>query len=166
MEASEVEEVEAAHDDFIPEETLHEETIQAEAVQEVEAVEATEVVQEVQEIDDEMSEVVEELSSMPVEELEAAHATAHDDSNVHQLRHSEPTPEHAPVVAKKSTGNLPESSLNFSVQGDMKLNLFFNIGGKSVQLNIKEEGLEIELDGGMKFSIPLDHSEANEKKAA
>lgn len=174
MEVSEVEEVEAAQDDFVSEEAVSEEPTLTEAIQEVEpiqeveAIEATEVVHEVQEIDAEMSDVVEELSTMPVEELEAVHATAHDDSNVHQIRQAEPKLEQVAqtTVSKRPQTNLPESSLNFSVQGDMKLNLFFNIGGKSVQLNIKEEGLEIELDGGMKFSIPLDHSEASEKKAA
>jgi hypothetical protein len=152
------------------------EAVQEEAVRdEIETIEASQdeivaqEVEEVQEIDTEMTDVVEELSTMPVEDLEAVQATAHDDSNVHQIREVAPI-EQAPVASApthtEKSGNFPESSLNFSVQGDMKLNLFFNIGGKSVQLNIKEEGFEIELDGGMKFSIPLNDSGATEKKAA
>jgi hypothetical protein len=55
--------------------------------------------------------------------------------------------------------------MNFHVEGDMKLDLSFNISGKVVHLNINEHGFELELEGGMKFSIPLDEAHSHKKAA-
>ena len=110
----------------------------------------------------EQTEIVEQVAQMPVEDVEkVVTSKAHDDENVHHIQKPE-VHTHEPV--NSVSHSLPESSLNFSVQGDMKLNLFFNIGGKSVELKINESGFDIQLDGGMKFSIPIDPSEF--KKAA
>lgn len=66
------------------------------------------------------------------------------DQNIHHIKKD------APKASKQ------ENSMNFSVQGDMKLNLSFDFGGKCIEFNIDEDGFEIEVDGGMKFSIPVD----------
>lgn len=98
--------------------------------------------------DDGDNEVIEKLAESPVSAVKPV-----EDKNVHHIpKKSEE------VVAKQ------ENSMNFSVYGDMKLNLTFDISGKCVELHIDEDGFEIEVDGGMKFSIPTDS--ALDKKSA
>lgn len=63
------------------------------------------------------------------------------------------------------TGKSAKTSMSFNVQGDMCLNLSFNISGKIVELSVNDNGLELELDGGMKFSVPLDVSQKGKKAA-
>lgn len=58
-----------------------------------------------------------------------------------------------------------QTSMSFNVQGNMHLHLSFNISGKVVDLSVNDNGLELELDGGMKFSIPLDVSQKGKKAA-
>ncbi len=58
-------------------------------------------------------------------------------------------------VAKSPT------AMSFKVQGDLNLDLEFEIGGKFVCLQVTEEGLTIVLDGGMTFKVPV-----ADKKAA
>jgi hypothetical protein len=48
-----------------------------------------------------------------------------------------------------------QSAMSFKVQGDMNIDLHFEIGGKSVALKVSESGLHIETDEGMTFSVPL-----------
>lgn len=68
----------------------------------------------------------------------------------------------APVktVAKTSA----QSSMSFKVQGDMNVNLQFEIAGKTVSLDVTEAGLTIVMDGGMTFSVPV--SDAHSVKKA
>lgn len=96
---------------------------------------------------DRETEVIEKLVDAPVSEI-----TPVEDKNVHH-------------IAKKVENTAKhENSMNFSVHGDMKLNLNFDIAGKVVALHIDEDGFEIEVDGGMKFSIPT--SAQSVKKSA
>lgn len=66
-------------------------------------------------------------------------------------------------VSSINSGHSP-ASMSFKVQGDLNLELKFEIGGKVVSLDVSEKGLQIEMDGGMTFSIPLDKT--NKKKSA
>jgi hypothetical protein len=109
------------------------------------------------EVDSEMEGVLSELSEMPVEEVVSKHE-AHDD-NIHHISHSDIA---TPKAAVTKGGH---SSMSFNVEGDMKLDLAFNISGKVVQLHISENGFELELEGGIKFSIPLDEAHSNKKAA-
>lgn len=77
-------------------------------------------------------------------------------SNVVNLG-TKPAPE-----ASSKTG--ASTSMSFKVQGDISLELQFDIGGKVVSLNVSETGLEIELQGGMKFTVPVSET-TNLKKA-
>jgi hypothetical protein len=47
------------------------------------------------------------------------------------------------------------TSMSFKVQGDLTLELQFDIGGKIVSLGISESGLAIEMEGGVKFTVPI-----------
>lgn len=62
-----------------------------------------------------------------------------------------------------SKGHSP-ACMQFKVEGDLNLDLKFEISGKVVNLSVSEKGLQLEMDGGMTFSIPLEKT--NAKKSA
>lgn len=64
----------------------------------------------------------------------------------------------APKAAADAT-----TSMSFKVQGDLKLDLQFNIGGKVVMLEVTESGLSIEMEGGVKFSVPVSENTSLKK---
>ncbi len=103
----------------------------------------------------ETSDVLEELNEMPAEQATPSSETW--DENVHPITSAKKS------SAPKTTGG--HSSMSFTVEGDMKLDLAFNVSGKEVYLNISENGFELELEGGMKFSIPLDQLDSSKKSA-
>ncbi len=53
------------------------------------------------------------------------------------------------------------SAMSFKVQGDLNLELEFEVGGKFISLQVSEDGLTIVMDGGMTFKVPV-----SDKKAA
>lgn len=61
--------------------------------------------------------------------------------------------------------NTASTAMNFSVEGNMKLDLSFLVSGKEIKLQISEAGFEIELEGGAKFSLPV-HNESQGSKVA
>lgn len=69
---------------------------------------------------------------------------------------SAPKPMSAP--AARTTG----TSMSFKVQGDLNLELQFDVGGKMVNLDVTEQGLTITMDGGMTFTVPL-HGKSHSK---
>ena len=97
--------------------------------------------------------VMEELAAMPEDLSTGEHVEAFEE-NVHHFE--------KPATPKAGAGH---SAMSFSVEGDMKLDLSFNVSGKIVHLNINQDGFELELDGGMKFSIPLDQASSGKKAA-
>lgn len=65
--------------------------------------------------------------------------------------------ESARVEAPKSS-SVPATSMSFKVQGQLNLELQFDIGGKVVCLEVSEHGLNIEMEGGVKFFVPVSAS--------
>lgn len=61
-----------------------------------------------------------------------------------------------PQVSKSSS--VPGTSMSFKVQGQLNLELQFDIGGKVVCLEVSEQGLNIEMEGGVKFFVPVSAS--------
>ena len=57
----------------------------------------------------------------------------------------------------------PSTAMSFKVQGNLTLELNFEIGGKTVALEVTEAGLNIELEGGMKFTVPVSDSSSLKK---
>jgi len=108
-------------------------------------------------------EVLNELSKMPVEEVTGQTSEVYEESNVTPIRTAAKSSDEFQEKSSNVSGT--KSQMSFSVEGDMKLDLSFNISGKMVHLNISEHGFEIELDGGMKFSIPVTEKEHNKKAA-
>lgn len=56
------------------------------------------------------------------------------------------------------------SSMTFKVQGQLSLDLKFEIGSKVVCLEINESEFSIQMEGGVKFTIPV-HEKSELKKA-
>ena len=104
---------------------------------------------------EETHEVLEELVEVHPEEVVAAHEPFEE--KVHPIR--DVREEFHPHTSGA------HSAMSFNVEGDMKLDLVFHISGKKVHLNIKDGSFELELEGGMKFSIPLDETHSNKKAA-
>jgi hypothetical protein len=103
----------------------------------------------------EASSVMEELAEM---ELDQAVPTTNKAEAV--LPFEKKTPPKEVAAAKTST----QSSMSFKVQGDMNLELNFEIGGKTIALEVTEAGLTIQMEGGMTFSVPV--SDAHSVKKA
>ena len=99
--------------------------------------------------EEESNEVLGELSKLPENKVIPV---SESQGEVHSMESS-----------NKKTGH--ETAMEFSVQGEMKLNLTFHVNGKKVELAIDENDFNIELDGGMKFSIPLDSGKEGKKAA-
>ena len=146
------------------------EEVHAKKEPEVEETEASQDVEETEEVVEEPQEnvetivaeqheephhqnvaVLEEVSKKPVEEV-VQPVKAHDDWK--------PSADH-----KHDHVSGAQTSMNFKVEGDMKLDLVFNISGHEVQLAVNENGLEIGLEGGAKFSVPLVKTLKHDKAA-
>ena len=67
-----------------------------------------------------------------------------------------------PFESKTKSG--PQTSMMFKVQGDMNIELQFEVGGKTIMLDVSENGLTIQMDGGVTFSVPV--SDAHSLKKA
>lgn len=50
----------------------------------------------------------------------------------------------------------PHSSMKFKVEGQMSIELQFEIGGKVVCVDVAESGLSIQMEGGVTFTVPVD----------
>ena len=97
--------------------------------------------------------VLEELAEMR-EEVAIPTAQVNSQTNIVAFEKSE-----APKsVSARST------SMSFKVEGELTLDLKFEIGGKNVQLEITPTGLQIEMEGGVKFTVPI-HDAGPIKKA-
>jgi hypothetical protein len=56
----------------------------------------------------------------------------------------------------KSSSPKVSTSMSFKVEGDMTIDLQFNVGGKVVSLEVSESGLTIQMEGGVTFTVPVD----------
>ena len=91
--------------------------------------------------------VLKDVAKKPVEEVTSIHHAHDDQSSFH------------------TSNSSAQTSMSFKVEGDMKLDLAFNISGSEVQLSVNEHGLEIGLEGGAKFSVPLSKTHHHKKAA-
>ncbi|WPU64402.1 hypothetical protein [Peredibacter starrii] len=107
------------------------------------------------------SSVLEELAHM--EEKEAIPVAAPAPVSLESKRAA---PKPAPAPAPVQSSSPASTSMSFKVQGNLSLELQFDIGGKVVCLEVTESGLNIEMDGGMKFTVPVSAETTSRKKAA
>lgn len=128
------------------------------------------VEEEVQEAPKEES-VLKEVVSMPVEAAVPQQTVEkfEDDSHTNVVSLEKET--HVPVSEvsspKAPSPKTPASNtaLKFNVEGDMQMELSFTINGTEVNLHISDNGFEIELEGGAKFTLPVGHVSADKKVA-
>ncbi len=102
----------------------------------------------------EASSVMEELAEME-EEISIPIATK-SDAEVLPFEKKE-TP--AATQTKTSTS----TSMSFKVQGDLNLELQFEVGGKTIMLEVSEGGLNIKMDGGISFNVPVSDAQSLKK---
>jgi hypothetical protein len=118
----------------------------AESMEPVEATVSMETVEAVESMDE-----VEEI----YEEHEVKAQTPFAVQKVVSLE-SKRTPVEEPVKHSVSSDSKGAStSMNFKIQGNLTLDLQFDIGGKVICLEVTETGLSIEMEGGMKFTVPV-----------
>lgn len=119
--------------------------------------ELSDIMKEIEALEDDFTNVEDKAATPVMEEL------AHLDEKV-----SVPV-ETAKVVSLDSKRAAPKetssnsTSMSFKVQGNLTLDLQFDIGGKTVSLEVTEEGLSIVMDGGMKFTVPVTETSALKK---
>lgn len=109
------------------------------------------------------SSVLEELAHM--DEAESVPVAVAAPAPV-SLETKRAAPKPAPAPAAVETSAPAATSMSFKVQGNLSLQLQFDIGGKVVSLEVTETGLNIEMDGGMKFTVPVSAETTSRKKAA
>ncbi|GEM_PF-618106 len=142
-------------------------------LQEAESLESEEVQAEAEEV---QAEVEEETSPIAeVEEETSPIAEVEEETNNVVAMPIAQTP------ATQPTSN-GEGYMQFSGQGEMDMQLNFQLGSETatvnikdggltvtlagVQLNLSEDGCEVNMEGGVKFSVPLTGKQTQEKKAA
>ena len=92
--------------------------------------------------DDEMDEVLEELTSMSVEDIVPQKNTESFDENIHHIKvENDYKNEESVMTHKNKPSQTAKTAMSFSVEGDMKLDLSFLIGGNEVQLHVLEQVL-------------------------
>jgi hypothetical protein len=153
----------------IQSEEIQSEEIQAEAevIEKAPVVEHNEVEPQIaQSVDSEMNEVLDELSEMSVADVVPEKDLQSYDDNIHHMKvDNEITEQESTMSHKKKPSKTAKTSMSFSVEGDMKLDLSFFIDGSEVQLHVTDSGFEIELEGGAKFTLPV-HGPNGANKAA
>ena len=111
--------------------------------------------------DQELSDIMKEIEALE-EDFQGEEKEMKTSPVLHELTEL-PESKAIPLKAVKEesfAGKTP-TAMSFKVQGDLNLDLEFEIGGKFVCLQVSEDGLTIVLDGGMTFKVPV-----SDKKAA
>ncbi len=120
--------------------------------------ELSDIMKEIEALEDEFKDEGDFVTSPVLEELAALSEEKAVPQAMAKILNFEPqtTP-----VQKTTSG----TSMSFKVQGDLNLELQFDIGGKIVSLAVSEKGLTIQMDGGMTFNVPLTDKAAQKKSA-
>ncbi len=103
----------------------------------------------------EASAMMEELAEM--EEEKSIPATNKHDSVLPFERQTAPA---TTTANAKTTSN---TAMSFKVQGELNLELQFDIGGKKITLEVSEAGMNIKMDGGVSFSVPVSNAQSQKK---
>ncbi|OFZ25286.1 MAG: hypothetical protein A2381_18895 [Bdellovibrionales bacterium RIFOXYB1_FULL_37_110] len=70
-------------------------------------------------------------------------------------------------MSTKGTQGNCDTTMNFTVSGQMNLNLNFTVGGQEIQLTISEgEGFCISMGNGVKFSVPIEQKSTLKQQKA
>lgn len=116
--------------------------------------------------DDELSDIMKEI-----EALEEDFTPSSEETTAAPVMEESPELSKETVVSLDSKRVAPKvssdnsTSMSFKVQGNLTLDLSFDIGGKVVSLSVTESGLSIEMEGGVKFTVPVGQDSAIKKAA-
>ncbi|MCM2350138.1 MAG: hypothetical protein NDI69_08945 [Bacteriovoracaceae bacterium] len=124
--------------------------------------ELSDIMKEIEALEDDFSEPEETLTSPLMEEL--AHLDEAESIPVSPkivaLEEARPVAAPAPKAQFEAS-----TSMSFKVHGQLNLELQFDIGGKVISLEVTEEGLNIQMEGGMKFYVPVSEKTSSKKAA-
>ncbi len=141
--------VEESMDDFVEEEVVEEHCDEKDEKSEYFAKKLAEMdCPEAEEVDpmEEAQQMIEAEEAEDVVEVEEVHYEPEVKKVVSMVHHAEHDSEHE-----------EKRSMDFCVPAHCGLDLTFNMGGKKFCVAISEEhGLEIQLDDGFRFSVPLE----------
>ncbi len=105
--------------------------------------------------------LLDQVAKMPVESVVPQQKIEKfDDDSHHNIVNLEKTPF---TPSPKTSAN--NTAMNFKIEGDMQMELSFSINGSEVSLQISDNGFEIELEGGAKFTLPVGQASTVKKVA-
>lgn len=124
--------------------------------------------------DQELSDIMKEIEALEEEfsgESDKVEATAvmeelaemDEEKSIPVTNKEETVLAFTPKAVHHSTKSTPPTSMMFKVQGEMNLELQFEIGGKTIQLEVSETGLNIQMEGGVTFSVPVTSAQSLKK---
>jgi hypothetical protein len=120
--------------------------------------ELSDIMKEIEALEDDFTATDEKIASPVMEEL--AHM---------EEEKIAPMVEATNIVSFETKRDAPkataatQTSMSFKVQGNLALDLQFDIGGKVVTLEVTETGLTIEMEGGVRFSVPVGEKSSHKK---
>jgi hypothetical protein len=113
--------------------------------------ELSDIMKEIEALEDDFQKHEEvKVEAPPVAEVKAHVQEAPEPSPKKQ---AEVVPMNPVSTSKKSSGG--QTNMSFKVSGELNLELQFDVAGKIVSLFVNEQGLSIQMENGMTFSIPL-----------
>jgi hypothetical protein len=122
--------------------------------------------------DQELSDIMKEIEALEEDFTSNELKTSPVIEDLAQLEEEVSVPETKAKVLSLDTPKMEtkspsteKTSMSFKVQGNLTMELSFDIGGKVVNLEISETGLSIEMAGGAKFTVPVS-DKTSAKKAA
>jgi uncharacterized protein YkuJ len=115
--------------------------------------------------DEELADIMSEIESLEKEFAEETSTKPAEASSavVHELA-QRPLKETVLKTNHTETQASAPASLSFKVQGQMTMQLNFEVNGQTVALSVTEQGLSIQTESGATFSLPL-AKEAHKKVA-
>jgi len=119
--------------------------------------ELSEIMKEIEALEEDFQAKDEKTSSPVLEELASLDEVISIPSSTPKIV-SMASPQKAPTGSSS-----PSTSMSFRVQGELTIDLQFDIGGKVVCLEVSEHGLTIEMDGGAKFTVPVSEKSSLKK---
>ncbi len=113
--------------------------------------------------EDELSDIMKEIESLEedfspekIQESPVMKKLSQMDENQSVPKSEEFSSEAAEIFPFEAKTNHPKSAMSFKVEGNMSIDLQFEVGGKVVCLEVTEKGLSIQMDGGVTFTVPVD----------
>jgi hypothetical protein len=106
--------------------------------------------------DDELTEIMKEIEALEEDFSEDGHVASSVMAELAEMATEKSVPHSTSNVVSLDSKRTASTAMSFKVQGELSLELQFEIGGKVVALEVTQTGLTIEMEGGMKFTVPVD----------